>query len=50
MIEEAYFESEANANISVDGRIQLVARIGYTEKNINAVSVRRAVIEFETFE
>jgi nitroreductase len=50
MIEEANFESEANANLSIDGRIQFVARIGYTEKQINAVSVRRSVTEFATFE
>jgi hypothetical protein len=45
MIEEDNFEKDANEQLSLQGIIQFVARIGYVDEYPPANSVRRSVKE-----
>ena len=49
VIEEAGFESEANTYLGLNGKIMLIARIGYVKDYPEPVSVRRPVESFTTF-
>jgi len=49
LIEEAGFESEANTYLGINGKIMLIARIGYVNDYPAPVSVRRPVESFTTF-
>jgi len=49
LIEEAGFEGETNTYLGINGKIMMIARIGYVNDYPAPVSVRRPVERFTTF-